>query len=104
VSAQYAHLPRPAREALHCRLAAAVRPGGTLLIVGHHPADLETTVRRPRLPHLMFRAEEIATVLDPSAWDITTSAPERPITQDGQQITLTDAVLRAVRRAGDRPL
>jgi hypothetical protein len=43
-------------------------------------------------------------VLDPSAWDITTSAPERPIIQEGQEITLTDAVLRAVRRAADRPL
>jgi thioredoxin reductase/SAM-dependent methyltransferase len=104
VSAQYVHLPRPARDALHRRLAAAVRPGGTLLIVGHHPADLQAAVRRPRLPHLMYTAEEIATVLDPSAWDITTSALERPATHDGQQITLTDAVLRAVRRAADRPL
>lgn len=104
VSAQYLHLPRPARDALHRRLAAAVRPGGTLLIVGHHPAELKTTVRRLRLPHLMFTAEEIAAVLDPSAWDIVTSAPERPITQHGQQITLTDAVLRAVRRPADRPL
>jgi hypothetical protein len=41
-------------------------------------------------------------VLDPSAWDITASAPERSITQDGQKITLTDAVLRAIRRATDR--
>jgi thioredoxin reductase/protein-L-isoaspartate O-methyltransferase len=106
VSAQYVHLPRPAREALHRRLAAAVRPGGTLLIVGHHPADLEVvTLRRPRLPHLMFTAEQIATVLDPAEWDITTSAPQRPATdQDGQPITLTDAVLRAVRRVADRPL
>ncbi len=102
VSAQYVHLPRPARDVLHRRLAAAVRPGGTLLIVGHHPADLEQAIRRPRLPHLMFTAEEIATVLDPAAWDIVTSAPERPIDQDGQKITLTDAVLRAVRRAADR--
>ncbi|MGP4022548.1 methyltransferase domain-containing protein [Actinomadura sp. 3N407] len=106
VSVQYMQLPRSVRDTLHRRLAAAVRPGGTLLIVGHHPADLEvTTFRRPRLPHLMFTAEEIATVLDPSAWDITTSAPERPATDpEGQQITLTDAVLRAVRRATDRPL
>jgi thioredoxin reductase/SAM-dependent methyltransferase len=106
VSAQYVHLPRPARDALYRRLAAAVRPGGTLLIVGHHPADLEVpTLRRPRLPHLMFTADEIASLLDPSAWDITSSAPERPATDpDGQQITLTDAVLRAVRRAADRPL
>jgi hypothetical protein len=27
------------------RLAAAVAPGGTLLVVGHHPADLATGVR-----------------------------------------------------------
>ncbi|WP_426990742.1 hypothetical protein [Pseudarthrobacter sp. Y6] len=29
------------------RLAAAVAPGGTLLIVGHHPSDLATGARRP---------------------------------------------------------
>lgn len=98
VSAQYLHLPRPAHEALYRRLAAGVRPGGTLLIVGHHPADLDTPVRRPRLPHLMFTAEQVATVLDPSEWDITTAAPERRVNQEGQEITLTDAVLRAVRR------
>lgn len=100
ISAQYVHLPEPARSALYRRLAAAVRPGGTLLLVGHHPADLTVpTLRRPRLPHLMCTAEEMATALDPSAWDITASAPERPGTDpDGRQITLTDAVLRAVRR------
>ncbi|WP_344260370.1 methyltransferase domain-containing protein [Actinomadura napierensis] len=106
VSVQYVHLPRTLREAMYRRLAAAVRPGGTLLVVGHHPADLEVaTLRRPRLPHLMFTAEDVAAALDPSAWDITASAPERAATDpNGQQITLTDAVLRAVRRAPDRPL
>jgi thioredoxin reductase/protein-L-isoaspartate O-methyltransferase len=101
VSVQFLQLPGPARDDLNRRLAAAVRPGGTLLVVGHHPADLEiTTLRRPRLPHLMFTAEEAATVLDPSTWDITATAAKRPATDpDGQPITLTDAVLRAVRRA-----
>ncbi|HEY8475099.1 MAG TPA: class I SAM-dependent methyltransferase [Natronosporangium sp.] len=98
VSAQYLHLPRPAREALHRRLAAAVRPGGTLLLVGHHPADLRTPIRRPRLVHLAYEAEELAAALDPAEWEVTTSAPQRQITQDGRQITVTDAVLRAVRR------
>ncbi|MBM0274317.1 SAM-dependent methyltransferase [Micromonospora tarensis] len=100
VSVQYVHLPRTVLDPLLRRLAAAVRPGGTLLVVGHHPADLEIpTLRRPRLPHLMFRAEEIAAVLDPAAWDIDATAPERGATDpEGQPITLTDAVLRAVRR------
>src|SRR6201999_233202 len=35
VSAQFMHLPTPERTALFARLAAAVAPGGTLLIVGH---------------------------------------------------------------------
>ncbi|WP_202125609.1 bifunctional NAD(P)/FAD-dependent oxidoreductase/class I SAM-dependent methyltransferase [Actinomadura physcomitrii] len=100
VSVQYLQLPRPARDTLIRRLAAAVRPGGTLLVVGHHPADLEVpTLRRPRLPHLMFTAEDIAAVLDAADWDVAASAPERPATgPGGDRITLTDAVLRAVRR------
>lgn len=103
ISAQYVHLPRPARNALYRRLAAAVRPGGTLLLAGHHPADLQVpTLTRPRLPHLMCTAEEMAAVLDPPAWDIDASAPERPATDpQGRPITLTDAVLRAVRRPAE---
>lgn len=40
VSAQYMHLPSPERDVLFRRLGEAVAPGGTLLIVGHHPSDL----------------------------------------------------------------
>lgn len=99
VSAQFLHLPGLERESVHRRLAAAVRPGGTLLIVGHHPSDLETTVRRPRIPDLMVTAEQMATNLDASEWDISTSSPEREATDaDGQTVVIRDAVLRAVRQ------
>ncbi|HEY2075322.1 MAG TPA: methyltransferase domain-containing protein [Streptosporangiaceae bacterium] len=37
VSAQFMYLPEAGLRSLHRRLAAAVRPGGTLLIVLHHP-------------------------------------------------------------------
>jgi SAM-dependent methyltransferase len=101
VSAQFIHLPHPTLESLHQRLAAAVRPGGTLLVVGHHPSDLETSMGRPRLAHLMFTAEQMASVLDPRDWDITTTAPgRRAADPDGRTITIRDAVLHAVRRAG----
>jgi thioredoxin reductase/2-polyprenyl-3-methyl-5-hydroxy-6-metoxy-1,4-benzoquinol methylase len=100
VTAQYLHLPRPTLDALVRRLAAAVRPGGTLLIVGHHPSDLETGVRRPRLPHLMITAEEIAPLLDPATWDVAASAPARTATHPGgETITIHDTVLRATRRS-----
>ena len=82
------------------RLAAAVRPGGTLLIVGHHPSDLETSAHRPHRPDVMFTADQVAATLDPDEWEIAAAtAPGRQtLDPDGQQITIRDAVLRAVRR------
>lgn len=99
VSAQFMQTPEPLRTALHRRLAAAVRPGGTLLIVGHHFSDLATTVGRPHMPELMFTAEQAAAALDPAAWDIHTATPSREVTDpDGRPVVVHDAVLRAVRR------
>ena len=100
VSAQFMHLPEDARESLHCRLAAAVRPGGTLLIVGHHPSDLETTAGRWNCPGLLFTADEIAAILDPDQWQvIVAGAPKRQATDpEGRPVTIRDAVLRAQRR------
>jgi SAM-dependent methyltransferase len=99
VSAQFMHLPRPILESLHRRLAAAVRPGGTLLIVGHHPSDVETSMGRPSRKELLFTADQIAVTLDPDDWQITVTAPERQaVDPDGQSVTIHDAVLRAVRR------
>lgn len=100
VAAHFIHLPSQDREAFHRRLAAGVRPGGRLLIVGHHPSDLETTAGRWRLPDFMFTEQQIVAALDPAAWDIeVAAAPARPATDpDGQPITIHDAVVRARRR------
>ena len=99
VSAQFVHLPPGERESLHRRLAAAVAPGGTLLVVGHHPSDLETSIQRPNLPDLMVTAEVMAEVLDQAEWLIEASAPEREtVDPDGNPVTIADAVLCAVRR------
>jgi SAM-dependent methyltransferase len=40
VSAQFMYLPEAELTSLHRRLAAAVRPGGTLLLVLHHPDSM----------------------------------------------------------------
>jgi SAM-dependent methyltransferase len=40
VSAQFMYLPAGDLESMHRRLAAAVRPGGTLLLVLHHPDSM----------------------------------------------------------------
>src|SRR5579871_2056324 len=69
VSAQFLHLPAEARSRLFHSLADAVRRGGTLLIVGHDPSDLDTGVRRPRAPGVLFTADEVAALLD-SEWQV----------------------------------
>jgi len=100
VSSQYLHLPSAPRQLLFDHLAAAVAPGGTLLIVGHHPSDMETTVRRPRLPDLFFTGDDIARRLDTGAWEVVTNAaaPRQVTDPDGRAVTVHDTVLCARRR------
>ncbi|MDG4810452.1 NAD(P)/FAD-dependent oxidoreductase [Micromonospora sp. WMMD1120] len=100
VSAQFMHLPPAPRRELFARLAAAVAPGGVLLIVGHHPSDLWTSARRMHLPTMMYTADEVAADLDPTRWEVL-AAEARPRTAtdpDGGDITIHDAVLLARRR------
>lgn len=100
VTAQYLHLPGTFRHTLFARLAAAVRDGGTLLIVGHHPADLQTTLQRPNHPGLLFTGDELAGEIGPDGWEIVTNvAVERETTDpDGRAVTAHDTVFRARRR------
>ena len=100
VSAQFMHLPSAQRQTLHRRLAAVVSPGGTLLIVGHHPSDIHADIGRWDTPDLMHTADQVAAVLDPELWDmeVNESRP-RTITDDqGVEKTVHDTVLRARRR------
>ena len=100
VSAQYLHLPSEPRRVLFDHLAVAVAPGGTLLVVGHHPSDLQTTMPRPREPDLFFTGDDIAGHLDPAEWDVVTNDAMARTTADpeGRPVTIHDAVLRAQRR------
>jgi SAM-dependent methyltransferase len=79
------------------RMADAVAPGGTLLVVGHHPDD-EHTGLRWSMPGVMFTAEELAPAVDPEQFDVQAEARERRETRDGVEHVVTDAVLRARRR------
>ncbi|MEU7879746.1 FAD-dependent oxidoreductase [Microbispora bryophytorum] len=100
VSAQYMHLPGEARRTLFASLAAATAPGGTLLIVGHHPSDLLTKARRMHFPQMMFTAEEVAASLDPAEWEVVAAEarPRTAVDPEGGEVTIRDAVLVARRR------
>jgi SAM-dependent methyltransferase len=99
VNAQFMQFPSALREPVFARLAAAVSPGGTLLIVGHHPSDMHTTMPRPPEPDLFFTAEELAESLDPEWWEVVVaeSRPRPTKDPDGREVTIHDAVLRARR-------
>jgi SAM-dependent methyltransferase len=99
VSEQFLQLPSDVRARQHRRWAAAVRPGGLLLIVGHHPSDMQTAISRPKLPDLFFTAEDEAAALEPTEWIVVASAPQREASgPDCTLVTISDAVLRAERR------
>lgn len=101
VSIQFMHLPRNDRELVHARLAAAVRTGGTLLIVGHAESDVLAGARRPKDSELFFTAVETSAALEPDHWrvELAESRPRLDKGHDGETITVHDEVMRAVRLA-----
>ena len=101
VSAHFMQLTADERDPLFSRLAAAVAPGGTLLVVGHHPSDVETTVRRPRGAGVLYPAEDVVALLDRQVWDVQIAAkrPRSASDAEGRTVTVHDTVVRAQRRA-----
>lgn len=99
VSAQYVH-PAAPRATLLRRLADAVAPGGTLLVVGHHPSDRHSTGSHAPAPGSHITAEEVVADLDADRWDVVVAEARRHAVTDphGHEIAMHDAVVRARKR------
>ncbi|WP_448623599.1 FAD-dependent oxidoreductase [Geodermatophilus sp. URMC 64] len=105
VTSAFLHPPADVREKVIAGLAAAVAPGGTLLVVNHDPSDLALGIRQDARPEYFASAEELAALLDPAEWDIEV-AEARPRAargheqhgHEGHVHAVADAVLRARRR------
>ena len=99
VSAQFFHLPADLRPPVYGGLADAVAPGGTFLVVAHHPSDHDTTMSRPPVEELFFTADEITGLLD-DEWDVQVSEarPRTAVDPDGRKVDVADTVLKARRR------
>ena len=102
VSAQFLHFPSALRKGVYERLAAAVAPGGTLLIVAHEPSELHTGMGHDchgHEPDMFVTAEQLAAELDPAAWEVlVTDSRPRVAQVDDREVPISDAVLRARRR------
>jgi thioredoxin reductase/SAM-dependent methyltransferase len=100
VTSHFVHLGgEPGRQVV-ARMAAAVAPGGTLLLVEHHISDLAAGANRPQTPDRYVTAEEAAGSLDPSEWDVAVAEarPRAAKPHEGDVTTVHDAVLVARRR------
>jgi SAM-dependent methyltransferase len=105
VSAQFMHLPQPHRSALFRSLAAAVAPGGTLLIVGHDASDLDLDPDEhgARLDELMFTADDVVTDLDGTLRiEVAESRRRQPGAGHGLTSVMRDVVVRGI--AAESPL
>ena len=100
VTVAFVHLAGDQRRQVYASLAQAVAPGGTFLVVAHHPDDLGV-VPGPPHPELFFTAAELTSDLQSAEgfWEVVTAeARPRPGHHpDDHPVTLHDTVLRARR-------
>ena len=102
ISSQFMHLLDGGMVDLVARLAEALNPGGTLLVVGHHPDDVHTGLRHaPQGGHgkgVMFTPDDLVPALDPDRFEIIGEVRGREQVKDGQAIAVQDSVVIARRR------
>lgn len=91
VSAQFMYLDRPALPELYRALGASVAPGGTLLLVGHHPID-----PRPGdhdFPDVRWTPEEAVSWLEADDW---ASIDLATVQRQGHLGTMHDGIVQAI--------
>ena len=96
VTSQYVHPDLPFDQFV-ARLAAAVVPGGTLLVVGHDHADTHSAVHAPRTASIGLDA--VVGPLPDVQWEVAVAESRtREVHHDSKQLTIHDFVVRAHRR------
>lgn len=100
VSSQFLHSPQMAWQGPLRTAAAAVKPGGTLLIVGHHPDRLPPWGNHTK-PEMFYNPAQLVQELglDSPEWQLEVSTTRERVVAgpDGQEAVIGDTVLRATR-------
>ncbi|MGO9898438.1 MAG: class I SAM-dependent methyltransferase [Solirubrobacteraceae bacterium] len=98
VTVLYLQLPAVQRTPIIRRAAAAVAPGGTLLVVAHDRTNLEHGHGGPQDPTVLYTAEDVAADLAGSGMRVERAdRVQRPVTTPDGECVALDALLRATR-------
>lgn len=100
ISSQFIHLPRESNTRLLKELAASVRRGGSLIVVGHHPDDPRHSAESALFEDIRFTAEQVLASVGVKDWKpVVIDRVEREwLDREGHRAIAVDAVLHAVRR------
>jgi SAM-dependent methyltransferase len=105
VSAHFIHVPEEDFAGVYHRIAAAVAPGGRLLVVAHHPMDVETGARHSHGPGLLFGPERVLRTFGAGSsdgsgeWEVETAeALDREQDMPDGPMQVRDTVVRLRRR------
>ncbi len=90
----YLHLPDPDVRAVLGRAAEAVAPGGTLLVVGHDPTNIEHGHGGPQNPAILMAPDDIAAALGGLRIE-RAERVRRPVPSAGEGVEAIDALVRA---------
>jgi len=94
----YLQLPAAERRPVLRRAAAAVAPGGLLLVVAHDRSNLEHGWGGPQNPSVLYSPADVAADVEPEGLEIERAAVvERPVVTDDGERTALDLLVRARR-------
>ena len=95
----YLHLPGDERRVIHAACATALRPGGTLIVLGHDLANLTEGYGGPQDESVLFTPDDVVADLT-SVSDMTVERAERVqrrVETDAGERVAIDALVRARR-------
>jgi SAM-dependent methyltransferase len=96
VAVLYLQLPADERRTVLARAAAAVAPGGTLLVVGHDLQNLNGGHGGPKDPAVLFTPDDVAAEL-PGLEIEKAERVLRPVETEDGEVQAIDALVRARR-------
>lgn len=96
----YLQLPEPERRRVNAGAAAALAPGGTLLVVGHDSTNITEGYGGPQDPSVLFSPDDVVADLGGGLVIERAERVERRVSTDNGEATAIDCLVRAHRDQG----